>query len=66
MTDLGEFKYCLGLEVERNRSNRTMILYQYGYASYLLERSNMSHCNPMTTPQDPKIRLSKTMQPFNV
>ncbi len=65
MTDLGELKYCLRLEVERDRFRRTIILHQHAYASSLLDRLNMSHCKPMPTPQDPKIRFSKTTQPIS-
>jgi hypothetical protein len=32
MTDLGELIHCLGLEVERNRSRRTIILHHHAYA----------------------------------
>ena len=41
MKDLGEAKFCLGIEISRDRKNRKMELSQKGYLKNLLERFGM-------------------------
>jgi hypothetical protein len=40
----------LGVQVERNRTARTMKLHQENYSRALLEKYGMTNCNPRSTP----------------
>ncbi len=47
MKDLGEARVCLGLEISRDRANRTIHIYQKKYTQSVLERfvvHNASQC----------------------
>ena len=63
MKDLGEIKYCLGLQVIRNRKQGTIRLTQLKYVEGILKRFDMANCKPVTTPFEGKI--SKDMSPKN-
>jgi hypothetical protein len=63
MSDLGEAAFLLGWSIVRNRSTRTISLYQTKYAQTILERFNHSNANPVAMPLDPSVRLSKEMEP---
>ena len=64
MTDLGELKTFLGLEINRNRPQRILHLSQTKYIRKILEHNGMAGCNPTTTPADPHIRLQKSEHNF--
>jgi len=64
MTDLGELRTFLGLEILRNRTLRTLHLSQTKYIEKILATHHMQACNPATTPADPHIRLEKSSQDF--
>ena len=49
----------LGCELVRDRKARTGQLIQAGYAERVLRVFNMWECNPVATPLDPNVRLSK-------
>jgi len=49
----------LGCELARDRKARTGQLIQAGYAERVLRVFNMWDCNPVATPMDPNVRLSK-------
>ena len=51
MSDLGEARVCLGLEITRNR-NRTLHVSQEHYANKVLERFGMHNSKPVVTPMD--------------
>lgn len=59
MSDLGPISYILGISVTRDRPNRTIHLHQSRYISDILERFNLTKCNPSSTPSDPSTRLVK-------
>ena len=61
--DLGDTKFLLGVEVIRDRENRTIALSQRQYIIDMLERYGMSDCNPVSTPMQPNLKLSKAMGP---
>ena len=63
LRDLGPTSFLLGVEVERDRSTRTLTLNQKQYVLDLLERFDLSDCNAVTTPLDPSIRLSSAQSP---
>lgn len=54
--DLGEPKYCLGIEF--TRQGNKIGLHQKGYIADILERFGMSNCRPMDTPMDATTKLS--------
>lgn len=58
--DLGEEKYCLGVEFNQSRGQVTMC--QQGYVMELLKRFGMSECKPVATPVDASSRLQKNQE----
>ena len=52
MEDLGEASYILGIEIQRDRTARTISIGQSNYITGLLERHNMATCNPVVTPME--------------
>ncbi len=52
MKDLGEVQICLGLEISRDRSNRTLRLSQDRYTESILERLGMQNAKPVATPME--------------
>lgn len=59
MKDLGLAKYCVGLRITRDRKNNAIYVDQTKYIEELLEKFEMTNCNPMETPSDPNQRLAK-------
>ena len=59
MKDLGEAKFVLGIEIERDRQRRTVHLNQSKYVEEVLERFDMSDCKGCPTPMDAGLKLSK-------
>lgn len=57
MTDMGELKYYLGIEV--HQENGVIEIKQSGYAKKILERAGMANCNSSKYPMDPGLQLSK-------
>ncbi|HEV7737270.1 MAG TPA: hypothetical protein VGO47_07875, partial [Chlamydiales bacterium] len=57
--DLGEAKWILGMEIKRNRQERTITLNQKQYALEILEQHGMSECKPASTPMIPGAQLLK-------
>ncbi len=59
MKDLGPAKFILGLEITRDRRNKTTYLSQEKYITDILNRFNMKDAKPMDTPQAVGEVLSK-------
>ena len=59
MVDLGSLKLFLGMQIERNRGERTMFVGQERYAAKVLKQSNMESCHGCKTPIDTKLVLTK-------
>jgi len=57
--DLGEVKKIIGIEVTRNRSERTIHISQPAYVEKLLKKFNMSDCKECLTPEEHTKRLCK-------
>lgn len=53
--DLGDARYCLGIEIIRDRESIT--LSQTGYINEILQRFRMSSCKPVSTPLAPGSRF---------
>lgn len=58
--DLGDAKYCLGVEFTRTKYEVKMC--QQGYVYELLERFDMTNCNPVSTPMDLGTKLQKNVK----
>ena len=50
MTDLGEMKKFLGMEIDRDREARTITVSQQSYLAGVLEKFRMEECNPVSSP----------------
>ncbi|KAL8160866.1 hypothetical protein V2J09_012355 [Rumex salicifolius] len=50
MKDMGEASYVIGIEISRDRSQRTLGLSQKAYISKVLERFSMTGCNSSIVP----------------
>ena len=50
MKDMGEASYVLGIEIHRDRSQRTLGLSQKAYIEKVLERFGMKNCSPIVAP----------------
>ncbi|CAH9097660.1 unnamed protein product [Cuscuta europaea] len=57
MTDMGLMSYYLGIEVKQSESG--IFIGQEGYAKKILENIKMDDCNPINTPVDCGVKLSK-------
>jgi hypothetical protein len=66
LRDLGPTKWLLGVSIERDRASRTLTMSQKQYILDVLERANMSDCNPVSTPVESKTRLSAVDCPTSI
>ena len=58
MKDMGELEYCLGIQVVRDRQNRSITLGQGKYVQDILHQFGMDQCKPLSTPIDVNHKLS--------
>ena len=61
--DLGPTSWLLGVEIQRDRSKRTLTLSQRQYILDMLKHYNMSDATPVHTPMNPGVKLSTSMCP---
>ncbi len=59
MKDLGDAEYCLGIQIQYDRHNNSMLLHQTKYLTNLLQKYGMQDCKVVSSPQDPNTRLLK-------
>lgn len=57
MTDLGEVKEALGVEIKRDRTARSLTITQRRHTQGILERAGMADCRPVTTPMASGVQL---------
>jgi hypothetical protein len=62
LTDLGDVKYFLGLEIIRNREKRSIILKQSKYIDNILTKFSKKNLNPISTPMEPGLKLNKNLE----
>jgi histone deacetylase 1/2 len=55
--DLGEIKTCLGMKIERDWNNGTLLMHQEDYINSILCKFNMKNCNPSETPMEFRVKL---------
>lgn len=63
MTDLGQVRNILGINVQREGATGRMHLSQEKYIEDLLEKFNMKHAITVSTPMDPNLKITKEMSP---
>ena len=63
ITDLGELKYILGIQVKRDRKTCTISLNQTTYIHYILTRFGLQDCTLVSTPLAVKHDLSVSQSP---
>ena len=64
MTDLGELKMFIGVEITRNRAQRTLKAGQGPYIERILMDHGMEWCATVATPSDPAVHLVKEKKDF--
>lgn len=57
--ELGELKYCLGIEMHRDRPSKTIRMNQRSYIKRLTERFGVDSCKDVYTPSNESEKLSK-------
>ena len=60
ITDLGEAKQIVRLELERDLEKTTLKIMQSQYIKRVLEKFGMADSHPVSTPLDPSIKLIRT------
>ena len=65
MTDLGPCCYYLGMEITRDRQNRTIYLSQQGYIEKVLKDFNMWESSPNATPMETSAKLEQSDQQYH-
>ena len=63
ISDLGELRYILGIQVKQNRQSRTISLNQTAYIHQVLAQFGMPECAPVSTPSTTKQILSTSQSP---
>ena len=62
MSDLGEVRQFLGLQIYWNRKTRTLYIGQWIYIDKILERFNMHDCNSVATPMESTCNLRAALE----
>ena len=62
VSNLGEAKTFLGIEIIRDRKKRSVYLKQTKYIKDILEKYNKQGLNPVSTPAEAGIKLSKNLE----
>ena len=63
MKDLGAAKHILGMQITRDRESKKLWLSQETYLERILERFNMQHAKPVSTPLATHFKLSRKCCP---
>jgi transposase InsO family protein len=63
MKDLGEASYVLGLQIRRDWAARSLSISQSLYIQKVLNKFGMTNCDPVSTPLDNHVVLSKSQAP---
>jgi hypothetical protein len=58
IVDLGPIHWMLGIEIHRNREERTVSLSQKSYIQSIIRRFHFDDLKPVSSPMDPQVKLS--------
>ena len=61
MSDLGELKYFLGMEINQDMNAKTISSSQKKFIKNILQKFRMEDSKPVSTPQEPGLQLTKDM-----
>ena len=59
ITNIGQFKYFLGIEIEQDFGIGTLTMRQIKFACDILVKFNMENCKAVRMPQDIELKLTK-------
>jgi hypothetical protein len=65
ITDLGEIKVFLGVEIIRDRANRSLIITQRSFINKILEKYDKTQNKPKNIPLPIGIKISKNLEDIN-
>ena len=57
ITDLGEPAKIVGIEIDRDRTNRTIMISQRQYIEAILQKETLQNAHPVAIPMDPNLQL---------
>ena len=60
ITDLGEPSKIVGIEIDRNQTNNTLVISQKPFLGMILQKQGMADANSMGMPMDPNIKLNSS------
>lgn len=63
MKDMGTAKFVLGMRITRNAKTGSISIDQGHYIREILDKFNMTDCNPVSTPMDMNQTLTSEMSP---
>lgn len=63
MEDLGIAKRILGMEIDRNLGEGSLLLYQQTYLHKVLMKYGMENCKPISVPKGTQFKLSNMLYP---
>lgn len=63
--DMGPVSFFLGMDIHRDRKERSIALGQHRLTKDLLEKYGMSECKPLSTPLSPSTKLTKDGEPLD-
>jgi len=58
ITDLGEPSKIVGIKIDRDRTNNTLIISQKQFLGMILQKQGMADANSVGMPMDPNIKLN--------
>ena len=64
MKDLGPVSYYLGMQITRDRLNRTIYINQATYTQNLVKELGLSDCHPCKIPMDSNLQLIKSSDDY--
>ena len=59
ISDLGDASFCVGIAIERDLANHHIYLSQTALIDKILDSFNMVDCNPVSTPMEAGLILSR-------
>ena len=63
--DLGEADFFLGMDIHRDRTNKTLKIGQHRLVSELVDKYGLGECKGKTIPLSPSSKLTKTGEPLD-